>query len=72
MPRFDYKCVSDLVIGDWAQFSGSWAKVLGCATDPTGWTRLTLDRYPLPETVLHRTVEVPWSPTRPSGLAGSA
>lgn len=68
MPRFASKSASDLRVGDWAQFDGRWVEVLACVTDPTGWTRLTLDRSPLPETVVHRTVEVPWSRTQPAGL----
>ena len=68
MPRFELKPVSDLRAGDWAQIDGRWTEVLACATDPTGWTRLTLERFPLPETVMHCTVEVPWSSTQPAGL----
>ena len=69
MPRFDLKCASDLRAGEWAQINGPWAEVLGCVTDASGWTRVTLDRSPLPETVVHRTVEVPWSATRPAGAS---
>ena len=68
MPRFEFKFASDLMVGDWAQFEGTWVRVLGCVTDPSGWTRLTLDRFPLPEMVVHRTVDVPWSPTQPAGV----
>ncbi|ACU68967.1 hypothetical protein Caci_0012 [Catenulispora acidiphila DSM 44928] len=69
MPRFEFKYASDLVVGDWAQIGGKWVEVLGCATDPSGWTRLILDRSPLPETVVHQTVDMPWSPMRPAGSA---
>ena len=69
MPRFELKSAADLVVGDWAQIDGAWVRVLGCVTDPTGWTRVTLDRSPLPEVVVHQTVEVPWSRTQPAGSA---
>lgn len=68
MPRFEEKSASELRVGDWARIDGRWAEVLACVTDPSGWTRITLDRFPLPETVVHRTVEMPWSRTRPAGL----
>lgn len=69
MPRFEYKSAAELVVGDWAWFDGAWVRILGCATDPGGWTRIVLDRFPLPEVVLHRTVEMPWSHTQPAGSA---
>ena len=69
MPRFDFKYAADLRVGDWAQIDGPWAEVLGCVTDPSGWTRLTLDRSLRPVMVVHQTVEVPWSRTPPAGTA---
>lgn len=69
MPRFASKYASDLRVGDWAQIGGRWAEIRGCRTDGNGWTHLAVDGFPLPETVLHRSVEMPWSPTRPAGLA---
>ena len=69
MPRFDLKSAADLAVGDWAHIDGAWVRVLGCVTDASGWTRITLDRFPLPETVVHRTLEMPWSRTQPAGSA---
>ena len=69
MPRFEFKFAADLRAGDWAQIGGTWSEVLACVTDASGWTRLTLDRFPLPEVVLHGTVDVPWSRTQPAGRA---
>jgi hypothetical protein len=69
VPRFEFKYASDLMVGDWAQIAGTWAEVQGCATDANGWTHLALDGFPLPETILHRSVEVPWSRTQPAGVA---
>ena len=69
MPRFEFKYASDLVVGDWAQIEGTWVEIRGCATDGTGWTHLVLDGFRLPEITLHGSVDLPWSPTRPAGLA---
>lgn len=68
MPRFEVKSAAELRAGDWAQINGPWAEVVACVTDLSGWTRVTLDRSPLREMVIHRTVEVPWSSTPPAGL----
>jgi hypothetical protein len=69
VPRFEFKYASELMVGEWAQIDGTWAEVLGCSTDPNGWTHLVLEGFPLPETTLHGTVEVPWSRTQPAGPA---
>lgn len=68
MARFETKAVSELSKGEWAQFNGVWAEVLACSTDGTGWSRISLKDWPLPETTMHRTVEVPWSATKPAGM----
>ena len=67
MARFEIKVVSELRKGEWAQVNGVWAEVLACATDGTGWSRISLKDWPLPETTMYGTVEVPWSATKPAG-----
>jgi len=67
--RFEIKAVSELSKGEWAQVNGVWAEVLECSTEPSGWTRICLKGWQLPETIMHETVEVPWSPTKPADVA---
>ena len=69
MAQFEIKAVSELRKGEWAQVNGVWAEVLECSTERSGWTRISLDGWPLPETIMHATVEVPWSRTKPADAA---
>jgi hypothetical protein len=63
--RFEIKAVSELGKGEWAQVNGEWAEVLECWTDQEDWTHIRLKDWPIDETLMHRTVEVPWSSTLP-------
>jgi hypothetical protein len=67
--RFEIKAVSELSKGEWAQVNGMWAEVLECSTELNGWTRIRLEGWQLPETTMHKTVEVPWSLTKPADVA---
>lgn len=67
MARFETKVVSELRTGEWAQVNGVWGEVVECSTDRAGWSRICLRDWPLPETIMHQTVEVPWSLTKPAG-----
>lgn len=69
MARFEIKAVSELRKGEWAQVNGVWAQVLECSTEQTGWTRIRLQGWQLPETTMHGTVEVPWSRMKPADSA---